>query len=230
MKTLGLLGGMSAESTVLYYQELNRLVRARLGGLHSAQLLLWSVDFAGIAALQASGDWEQAGAELADAARRLEGAGADAILICANTMHLVADQVQAAVTVPVIHIADATADAVKAAGCSRPLLLATRFTMEKDFYRGRLEARGIESVVPGPPDRDRLHAIIYDELCQGVISPASKADVLSMIAKAEGADCVIFGCTEIGLLLSPGDLSMPVVDTARVHALAGVDFALASPA
>ena len=230
MKTLGLLGGMSAESTVLYYQELNRLVRARLGGLHSAQLLLWSVDFAGIAALQASGDWEQAGAELADAARRLEGAGADAILICANTMHLVADQVQAAVTVPVIHIADATADAVKAAGCSRPLLLATRFTMEKDFYRGRLAARGIESVVPGPPDRDRLHAIIYDELCQGVISPASKADVLSMIAKAEGADCVIFGCTEIGLLLSPGDLSMPVVDTARVHALAGVDFALASPA
>lgn len=230
MKTLGLLGGMSAESTVLYYQELNRLVRARLGGLHSAQLLLWSVDFAGIAALQASGDWEQAGAELADAARRLEGAGADAILICANTMHLVADQVQAAVTVPVIHIADATADAVKAAGCSRPLLVATRFTMEKDFYRGRLAARGIESVVPGPPDRDRLHAIIYDELCQGVISPASKADVLSMIAKAEGADCVIFGCTEIGLLLSPGDLSMPVVDTARVHALAGVDFALASPA
>ncbi|MFZ3006253.1 MAG: aspartate/glutamate racemase family protein [Phenylobacterium sp.] len=226
MKTLGLLGGMSAESTTLYYCELNRLVRARLGGLHSAQLLLWSVDFAGIADLQAKGDWAQAGAVLADAARRLEGAGAQAILICANTMHLVADQVQAAVGVPVIHIADATADAVKAAGCSRPLLLATKFTMEKDFYRGRLAARGIEAIVPEQADRDRLHAIIYDELCQGVISAASKAQVLAMIAKAPQADCVIFGCTEIGLLLSPGDLAVPVVDTALVHAAAGVDFAL----
>ncbi|CAN5533816.1 aspartate/glutamate racemase family protein [soil metagenome] len=226
MKTLGLLGGMSAESTTLYYCELNRLVRERLGGLHSAQLLLWSVDFAGIAALQASGDWEEAGAILADAAQRLEGAGADAILICANTMHLVADQVQAAVTVPVIHIADATADAVKAAGCSRPLLLATKFTMEKDFYRGRLAGHGVEAVVPDPADRDRLHAIIYDELCQGVISAASKAEVLAMIAKAGDADCVIFGCTEIGLLLAPVDLAVPVVDTALVHAQAGVDFAL----
>ncbi|WP_340645890.1 amino acid racemase, partial [Phenylobacterium sp.] len=166
------------------------------------------------------------GAVLADAARRLEGAGADAILICANTMHLVADQVQAAVSVPVIHIADATADAVKAAGCSRPLLLATKFTMEKDFYRGRLAGQGIEALVPDLADRDRLHAIIYDELCQGVISAASKAEVLSMIARAEGGDCVIFGCTEIGLLLAPEDLAVPVVDTALVHAQAGVDFAL----
>ena len=226
MKTLGLLGGMSAESTTLYYSELNRLVRARLGGLHSAQLLLWSVDFAGIADLQARGEWAQAGAVLADAARRLEGAGAQAILICANTMHLVADQVQAAVSVPVIHIADATADAVKAAGCSRPLLLATKFTMEKDFYRGRLAARGIEAVVPDQADRDLLHAIIYDELCQGVISAVSKAQVLAMIAKDGSADCVIFGCTEVGLLLAPGDLAVPVVDTALVHARAGVDFAL----
>ena len=226
MKTLGLLGGMSAESTTLYYQELNHLVRERLGGLHSAELLLRSVDFARIAALQAAGDWEQAGAILADAARRLEGAGAQAILICANTMHLVADQVQAAVSVPVIHIADATAEAVKAAGCSRPLLLATRFTMEKDFYRGRLAAQGVEAVVPDQVDRDRLHAIIYDELCQGVISAGSKAEVLAMIARAEGTDCVIFGCTEIGLLLAPQDLSAPVVDTALVHAAAGVDFAL----
>ena len=226
MKTLGLLGGMSAESTTLYYSELNHLVRERLGGLHSAELLLWSVDFARIAALQAAGDWEQAGAILADAARRLEGAGAQAILICANTMHLVADQVQAAVSVPVIHIADATAEAVKAAGCSRPLLLATRFTMEKDFYRGRLAAQGVEAVVPDQVDRDRLHAIIYDELCQGVISAGSKAEVLAMIARAEGTDCVIFGCTEIGLLLAPQDLSVPVVDTALVHAAAGVDFAL----
>lgn len=226
MKTLGLLGGMSAESTTLYYQELNRLVRERLGGLHSAQLLLWSVDFAGIAAMQADGDWDGAGAVLAEAARRLEGAGADAILICANTMHLVADQVQAAVSVPVLHIADATADAVKAAGCKRPLLLATKFTMEKDFYRGRLASQGVEAMVPDQADRDRLHAIIYDELCQGVISAASKAQVLAMIAKAPAADSVIFGCTEIGLLLAPQDLSVPVVDTALVHALAGVDFAL----
>ncbi|MDO8378475.1 aspartate/glutamate racemase family protein [Phenylobacterium sp.] len=226
MKTLGLLGGMSAESTTLYYQELNRLVRERLGGLHSAQLLLWSVDFAGIAAMQAEGDWDGAGAVLAEAARRLEGAGADAILICANTMHLVADQVQAAVTVPVIHIADATADAVKAAGCKRPLLLATRFTMEKDFYRGRLAGQGVEAIVPDLADRDRLHAIIYDELCQGVMSAASKGEVLAMIARAEGADCVIFGCTEIGLLLAPEDLSVPVVDTALVHARTGVEFAL----
>ncbi len=230
MKTLGLLGGISAESTTLYYQELNRLVRERLGGLHSAQLLLWSVDFAGIAELQAAGDWEQAGAVLADAARRLEGAGAEAILICANTMHLVADQVQAAVAVPVIHIADATARAVKAVGCSRPLLLATRFTMEKDFYRGRLAGQGVDALVPDQADRDRLHAIIYDELCQGVISAASKTEVLAMIAKAGAADCVIFGCTEIGLLLRPADLSLPAVDTALVHAEAGVDFALATPA
>lgn len=226
MRTLGLLGGMSAESTTLYYQELNRLVRERLGGLHSAQLLLWSVDFAGIAEMQAAGDWHGAGAALADAARRLEVAGAQAILICANTMHLVADQVQAAGAVPVIHIADATADAVRAAGCSRPLLLATKFTMEKDFYRGRLAAQGVEAIVPDQVDRDRLHAIIYDELCQGVISAASKTEVLAMIAKAPEVDCVIFGCTEIGLLLAPGDLSVPVVDTALVHALAGVEFAL----
>lgn len=226
MRTLGLLGGMSAESTTLYYQALNAGVRERLGGLHSAQLLLWSVDFAGIAQLQAQGDWDQAGAVLADAARRLEAAGAQAILICANTMHLVADQVQAAVSVSVIHIANATAEAVKAAGCSRPLLLATRFTMEKDFYRGRLASQGVEAIVPGQADRDRLHAIIYDELCQGVISPASKAQVLAMIAKAPEADSVIFGCTEIGLLLAPGDLAVPVVDTALVHAQAGVDFML----
>ena len=147
-------------------------------------------------------------------------------MIGANTMHLVAEQVQAAVSVPLIHIADATADAVKAAGCSRPLLLATRFTMEKPFYRERLKAQGVEASIPGDAERERLHAIIYDELCQGVISPASKTEVLAMIARASGADCVIFGCTEVGLLLSPDDLDRPVIDTALVHAQAGVDFAL----
>ena len=226
MRTVGLLGGMSAESTTLYYQTFNQLVRERLGGLHSAQLLLWSVDFAPIAQMQADGDWDGAGQVLADAAARLEGAGAEAIMICANTMHLVADQVQAAVGVPLIHIADATSDAVKAAGCSRPPLLATRFTMEKPFYRDRLSAQGVEAMIPNDADRERLHAIIYDELCQGVISQASKAEVLAMIARSGEADSVIFGCTEVGLLLSPDDLTLPVIDTALVHAQAGVDFAL----
>jgi aspartate racemase len=226
MKTLGLLGGMSAESTTLYYQELNRLVRERLGGMHSAQLIVWSIDFAPMAQLQAAGNWDAAAAQLAEAAKRLQIAGAEAILICANTMHLVAAQVQAAIGVPVIHIADATADAVKAAGCSKPLLLATRFTMEKPFYRDRLAQAGIEASTPDQTDRDRLHAIIYDELVQGVISPSSKAEVLAMIAKAQDCDCVIFGCTEIGLLLAPEDLDRPVIDTALVHAKAGVDFML----
>ena len=226
MRTVGLLGGMSAESTTLYYQAMNRLVRERLGGLHSIQLLMWSVDFAPIAQMQADGDWERAGEVLAQAAARLEGAGAQAIMIGANTMHIVADQVQAAIGVPLIHIADATAEAVKAAGSSRPLLLATRFTMEKAFYRDRLKGQGVEALIPDQADRDRLHAIIYDELCQGVISPASKAEVRAMIAKADGADSVIFGCTEVGLLLAPEDLSLPVIDTALVHAQAGVDFAL----
>lgn len=226
MKTLGLLGGMSAESTTLYYQELNRRVRERLGGMHSAQLILWSIDFAPMAELQAAGDWEAAAAQLAHAARRLEAAGAEAILICANTMHLVAPQVQAAISVPVIHIADATAEAAKAAGCSKPLLLATRFTMEKPFYRDQLAQAGIEASTPNQVDRDRLHAIIYDELVQGVISPTSKAEVFSMIAKATDCDSIIFGCTEIGLLLMPQDLDRPVIDTALVHAQAGVDFML----
>lgn len=226
MRTVGLLGGMSAESTTLYYQAMNRLVRERLGGLHSMQLLMWSVDFAPIAQMQADGDWAGAGEVLAQAAARLEGAGAQAIMIGANTMHLVADQVQAAIGVPLIHIADATADAVKAAGCSRPLLLATRFTMEKPFYRDRLSAQGVQAMIPDEADRETLHAIIYDELCQGVITQASKVEVLGMIAKAGEADCVIFGCTEVGLLLSPADLESPVIDTALVHAQAGVDFAL----
>jgi aspartate racemase len=226
MRTVGLLGGMSAESTTYYYQAMNRLVRERLGGLHSIQLLMWSVDFAPIAQMQADGDWNRAGEVLAQAAQRLERAGAEAIMIGANTMHLVADQVQAAIGVPLLHICDATADAVKAAGCSRPLLLATRFTMEKPFYRDRLATRDVEALIPDQPDRERLHAIIYDELCQGVVSPASKAEVLAMIARAGDADSVIFGCTEIGLLLAPDDVSAPVIDTALVHAAAGVDFAL----
>jgi len=227
MRTLGLIGGMSAESTTPYYQHLNRLTRERLGGLHSARLVMVSIDFAPLAALQAQGDWETAGEMLAAEARRLEAAGAEAILICANTMHIVADAVQAAVTAPVIHIADATAASLKAAGVSRPLLLATRFTMEKAFYRDRLAGAGFEALTPDEDDRVRLHAIIYDELCRGIFRPESKAAVLAMIERAKGADGVIFGCTEIGLLLSPADLALPVVDTTLAHAEAAIAFALA---
>ena len=226
MKTLGLLGGMSAESTAYYYRELTRLVRERLGGLHSCELLMRSVDFAPIAELQAKDAWDETGRILAGHARALEAAGAQAILICANTMHINTPQITAAVAIPLIHIGDATAEALKARGVRRPLLLATRFTMEKAFYRDRLVAAGLEPLVPEAADRERLHAIIFEELCQGVVSPASKAEVLAMVARAGGADGVIFGCTEIGLLLDASDLDLPVVDTAVVHCEAAVAFAL----
>ncbi|MDB5425849.1 MAG: aspartate racemase [Phenylobacterium sp.] len=228
MKTIGLIGGMSAESTTVYYQTLNRLVRERLGGLHSAQIVLWSVDFAPIAELQARDDWAETGRLLAGAAKRLEGAGAEAILICANTMHLNAPEVQAAVAAPLIHIGDATATALKALGVTRALLLGTRFTMEKPFYAERLEAAGLAVLTPPKAERERLHAIIYDELVVGVITEASKAEVLAMIeaGRAAGADGVIFGCTEIGLLLDPADMPLPTVDTAVAHCEAAVDFAL----
>ena len=228
MKTIGLIGGMSAESTAVYYQLINRLVRERLGGLHSAKIALWSLDFAPIAQLQAKDDWDATGAILADAAVRLEGAGADCVLICANTMHLNYDEVAGAVTAPVIHIADATAKALKAAGVSKALLLATRFTMEKPFYAERLAAQGIETLSPDKADRERLHAIIYDELVVGVISEASRTAVLAMIEKGRAAGCdgIAFACTEIGLLLDPAAMPLPTVDTAVAHCEAAVSFAL----
>jgi aspartate racemase len=219
---------MSAESTAVYYRTLNRLVREQLGGLHSADLILHSLDFAPIAKLQAKGDWEATGAILAQAARGLAGAGAEALLICANTMHLNAPQVEAAVEVPLIHIADATADALKARNVTRALLLATRFTMEKPFYAERLAGHGIETLTPDQADRDRLHAIIYDELVVGVITSASKDAVLAMIDKGRAAGCdgIVFGCTEIGLLLDPADMVLPTVDTAVAHCEAAIAFAL----
>jgi aspartate racemase len=228
MRTLGLIGGISAESTTVYYQQLTRLVRERLGGLHSCELILWSVDFAPIAALQAQDNWEATGAILADAAAKLEAAGAEAIVICANTMHLNVPHIRAKVRAPVIHIADATAAALRARGVRRPLLLATRFTMEKAFYRDRLAELGLAPMTPEKADRDHLHAIIYDELCQGVVREESRADVLAMIerGRAAGADGVIFGCTEIGLLLDPVEMPLPTVDTAVAHCEAAVDFAL----
>lgn len=228
MKTLGLIGGISAESTTVYYQLLNRGVRERLGGLHSCPLILWSVDFAPVATLQAAEDWDATGELLAEAARRLEAAGAEAILICANTMHINAPQVRAAVKIPLIHIADATAATLKARGVARPLLLATRFTMEKAFYRDRLVELGLSPRVPEAGDRERLHAIIYDELCQGVIRSESRDEVVAIIARgqAAGADGIIFGCTEIGLLLDPANMPLPTVDSAVAHVQAAVDFAL----
>ncbi|OYU70007.1 MAG: aspartate/glutamate racemase [Alphaproteobacteria bacterium PA2] len=226
MRTLGLLGGMSAESTTYYYQTLNRLVRERLGPMHSAEVVIWSIDFAPMAELQARGNWDAAGAELVKVAQALERAGAEALMIGANTMHVCAPQVEAAVGIPLIHIADATGGAIKALGCSKPLLLGTRYTMEMGFYTDRLAAMGISASVPDADDRARLHAIIYDELVQGLVTEVSKTEVLAMIARSVEADSVIFGCTEIGLLISPEDLALPVVDTAIVHAEAGVAFSM----
>src|SRR4051794_8514570 len=201
---LGLLGGMSWESTAIYYRPLNEIARARLGGLHSAGLLLWSFDCSEIAERQHEGDWSGAGDILADASRRLEAAGAEALVLCTNTMHRLAGEVQSAVAIPLLHIADATAEAVRHAGSSRPALLATRFTMEQDFYLGRMRERhGIEALVPDAAGRALVHRVIYDELCQGVVRPSSKAAYLAEIDRLveRGADAVILGCTEITMLI-----------------------------
>lgn len=228
MRTLGLIGGMSWESTIPYYRILNERVRQRLGGLHSAKLLLHSVDFADIEALQRADDWGAAGAILADAARGLRAAGADAIVVCTNTMHLVAPQIEAAIDIPLLHIADATAARICPAGLSRVALLGTRFTMERDFYRKRVEACGIEVVVPEAAQRDLVHRVIYEELCLGRILDASRAAYRAIIDDlvARGAQGVILGCTEIGLLVGEGDATVPLFDTTRIHAEVAADWAL----
>src|SRR5438445_2852281 len=230
MKTLGLLGGMSWESTAIYYRLLNEIVRERLGGLHSAKLLLWSFDFAEIAERQHHGDWDGAGVLLVEAARKLEVGGAEGLLLCTNTMHKLADQVQASVSIPLIHIADATAVAIKRAGMQRPALLATRFTMEQDFYKGRLADKyGLSPVVPDAAGRDMVHRVIYDELCQGIVTDASKAAYIEeagRLRREEAADSIIMGCTEITMLIGQGDFDIPVFDTTRIHAEAAVEFAL----
>ena len=232
MKTIGLIGGMSWESTVTYYQLLNRLARRRLGGLHSAKLLLWSFDFAEIEQCQALDDWTNATRLLIDAAVRLEKGSSECIVICTNTMHKMADDVQNAIDVPLIHIADATAHSIKAASVSRPLLLATAYTMEQDFYTGRLRRQhSIEVVIPEEPDRKVVHNIIYDELCRGLVTNESKQRYLEIVSRAvesAGADSVILGCTEVGLLIKQSDTSVPVFDTTSLHAQAAMNFALAS--
>ncbi|WP_089174657.1 aspartate/glutamate racemase family protein [Bosea sp. AS-1] len=228
MATIGLIGGMSWESTAVYYRLLNEGVRARSGGLHSADILLHSVDFAPIAEMQAKGDWAAAGAALAESARRLEHAGASCLVLCTNTMHKVADQIMAATKLPFLHLADVTARAIRATSSRRPLLLATRFTMEQAFYRDRLKAFGVEALVPAAAERDDVHRIIYEELCRGRIEASSRERYRAIVARAvreERADGVILGCTEIGLLVSQDDFAVPTFDTTALHVAAALDYA-----
>lgn len=232
MKTIGLIGGMSWESTAEYYRILNERTRERLGGLHSARCLLYSVDFAEIEHLQAQGRWTEAGEVLADAARSLDAAGADLLLICTNTMHKVADSVEAATSVPLLHLADTTAAAVRAAGLRRVGLLGTAFTMEQEFYRGRLTAGGLDVLIPDSEGRALVHRVIYEELCLGIVRGESRAAFRRVVEDlvADGAEGVILGCTEIELLIGPEDSPVPVFPTARLHAEAAVDAALAEHA
>lgn len=228
MKTIGLLGGMSWESTVTYYQLINEAVRERLGGLHSARLVLHSVEFDEIEGCQSSGDWDRAGAILGDAAAGLERAGADFLLICTNTMHKVAPQVQARVSIPLLHIGEVTARALLRQGVRRAALLGTRYTMEQDFYRDKLAQAGIEVLVPGPEDRAELNRIIFEELCVGRLLPASRSRFRTVTEglAAQGAQAAILGCTEIGLLLRQEDTPVPLYDTTVLHAQAAVELAL----
>lgn len=231
MKCIGLLGGMSWESTVSYYQALNRGVRAQLGGLHSARVLLNSVDFAGIERLQHAGDWPATARLLAAEARKLQDGGADFLLIGTNTMHKVAPEIEAAIEIPLLHIADATAATLRADGITRVGLLGTRFTMEQDFYKGRLQERfGLAVLVPDEAGRERVHRIIYDELCLGEIRESSRAEYLAIIEglAAAGAEAVILGCTEIALLVGDARAAVPLYDTTAIHAEAAVALALAA--
>jgi aspartate racemase len=228
MLTIGMLGGMSWESSAYYYRLVNQLVRDRLGGLHSARCVVYSVDFADIEHLQNTGQWEQAGRLLGQAAAAVQAAGADLLLLCTNTMHKVADQVQAAVSIPLLHLADATADAVTAAGLHTVGLLGTAFTMEQDFYRDRLTRHGLRVIVPEPDDRAEVHRIIYDELCLGDVREASRQTYRMVIDRLvrSGAQGIILGCTEIELLISPADSPVPVFPTSRLHVEAAVNAAV----
>ena len=229
MRTIGLIGGMSWESTVSYYQAINRNVQMRLGGLHSAKIILESVDFAPIAQMQSDSEWDKAGLVLAESAARLQSAGADCVLICTNTMHNVAEQVENAIDVPLLHIADATAHALQADHICKVGLLGTRFTMEQDFYKGRLtQQHGIEVITPSDTSRTIVHDVIYNELCLGQICNDSREQYLQIIQELAqaGAQAVILGCTEIALLVKQGDTAMPLYDTTAIHAQAAVEFAL----
>ena len=230
MRMIGMLGGMSWESSAEYYRLANELVRDRLGGTHSARCLLASVDFAEIEALQEQGDWAQAAQVLAEVARGLEAGGAELLVLCTNTMHKIADEIQAAVTIPLLHLGDVAAAAVKHAGLETVGLLGTAYTMEQRFYRERLEGHGLVVLVPGEADRAHVHRIIYDELCLGVIREQSRQVYRDVIGRlvAGGAQGIILGCTEIELLIEAADSPVPVFATTRLHVQAAVDAALAS--
>ncbi|MBJ3777614.1 aspartate/glutamate racemase family protein [Acuticoccus mangrovi] len=232
MRRIGLIGGMSWESTAIYYQEINRRVRDAEGGLVSADVLIHSVNFAEVVALQQAGRWDEAARLLEGVAQGLEGAGAEALLICTNTMHILAGEIEAATNVPLLHIVDVTAVAIRAAGLKRPLLLATRYTMEKPFYLDRMRTFGLAPMVPAEADRGDVHDIIFGELCCGVVKEASRERYRDVIRRgiAEGADAVILGCTEIGMLVGAEDAAVPVFDSTLLHAQAAVDFALGAPA
>jgi aspartate racemase len=228
MKAIGLIGGMSWESTALYYRIINREIGRRLGGLRSARLHLHSLDFEQVAASQRAGAWQELAALLASAARGLERAGADCVLIATNTMHRVADDVQAEVSIPLLHIADITAAAIRRARCGHVALLGTRYTMEQPFYAERLKRHGISCVVPGEDDRAEVHRVIYEELCRGRIEAASSRRLQRVVRglAARGAGGVVLGCTELPLALAPADVEVPLFDTTELHAMAAVDFAL----
>lgn len=229
MKTIGLIGGMSWESTVPYYRQINETIKERLGGLHSAKIVLYSVDFHEIERHQHAENWEAAGAILADAARSLEAAGADFLVLCTNTMHKVASGIEAAVAIPLLHIADPTATEIKRAGHSTVGLLGTRFTMEQAFYRDRLSERhGLRVIVPDSDDRETVHRIIYEELCLGVVNPESRSEyrrIMRMLA-SQGAQAIILGCTEISLLVNQQGSEIPLFDTTAIHARAAAEEAL----
>jgi aspartate racemase len=228
MRTIGLIGGMSWESTQTYYRLINQRVKERLGGLHSARLVLYSVDFAEIEVLQRSGDWAETARILGTAARSLEAAGADFLVLCTNTMHKIAPQLEQAVDIPLLHIADATANELHRQGVTRVGLLGTRFTMEQAFYRERLEEQGIRVLIPDETQRERVHNVIYGELCHGEIRADSKSTYLEIVASLaeQGAQGVILGCTEIGLLIQDGDTDVPLFDTTAIHAEQAVEAAL----
>lgn len=229
MRVIGMLGGMSWQSTIGYYRLANELVAQRLGGLHSARILLESVDFADIEAMQVSNRWDEAGALLAQRARALEAAGADLLLVCANTMHKVISPVEEAVSIPVLHIVDATADALKAAGITRAGLLGTAYTMEQDFYTDRLRAGGVEALVPDEADRALVHRVIFSELVKGVLTEESRAAYRAVIERlvAAGAQGIILGCTEIESLIGTADSPVPVFPSTLIHVEAAVNAALA---
>jgi aspartate racemase len=228
---IGLIGGMSWESTVPYYRHINEAIKERLGGLHSAKVILYSVDFHDIERLQHSGDWEAAGILLADAARALESAGADFLVLCTNTMHKVAPAIEAAVRIPLFHIADPTAGEIKKAGFSVVGLLGTRFTMEQEFYKDRLRKRhGLQVLIPREPDREIIHRVIYEELCLGKIVEESRSECRRIIADlvGQGTQAIILGCTEISLLVGQQDSAVPLFDTTIIHARKAAERALAA--